>query len=262
MDENNHTFAVCAYGESPYLEECIQSLLAQTVSTGIVVATSTSNEHIATLAAKYDLPLYVRDGQSGIAADWNYAIEAANTPFVTVAHQDDIYSETYAEEMLDAVAMHPDLLVFFTNYGELRNGKVVDDNKLLTIKRRMLAPLENGKHASSIFVRRRILSLGSAICCPSVTINTAATGTPVFREGLKSNLDWEAWERLSKLSGVFYYDSKILMHHRIHEQSETTHLIEGNIRGGEDLVMFKKFWPSPIAKAINVVYSSSEKSNE
>lgn len=25
----NHTFAICAYKESPYLEECIQSLMNQ-----------------------------------------------------------------------------------------------------------------------------------------------------------------------------------------------------------------------------------------
>ena len=40
---NLHTFAVCAYGESPYLEECVQSLLAQKVRTRILIATSTPN---------------------------------------------------------------------------------------------------------------------------------------------------------------------------------------------------------------------------
>ena len=27
----NHTFAICAYKESPFLEECIQSLLGETI---------------------------------------------------------------------------------------------------------------------------------------------------------------------------------------------------------------------------------------
>ena len=41
---DKHTFAVCAYKESPYLEACIQSLLDQTVRTDIIVATSTPNK--------------------------------------------------------------------------------------------------------------------------------------------------------------------------------------------------------------------------
>ena len=42
----NHTFAVCAYKESKFLEECVLSLLSQTVKTNIIMATSTPNEYI------------------------------------------------------------------------------------------------------------------------------------------------------------------------------------------------------------------------
>ena len=44
MSKTNHTFVICAYKESPYLEECIQSLQAQTVSSQILMVTSTPNE--------------------------------------------------------------------------------------------------------------------------------------------------------------------------------------------------------------------------
>lgn len=37
----NHTFAVCAYGACSYLEDCIKSLLAQSVPSRVVVCTST-----------------------------------------------------------------------------------------------------------------------------------------------------------------------------------------------------------------------------
>ena len=36
-----HTFVICAYGESPYLEACIRSLLSQTEKSRILCATST-----------------------------------------------------------------------------------------------------------------------------------------------------------------------------------------------------------------------------
>ena len=56
--------------------------------------------------------------------------------------------------------------------------------------------------------------------------------------------------------------NKPLMGHRIHEESTTTSIIEGNIRGKEDLFMFKKFWPEFIAKFLTKAFSYSEKSNE
>ena len=60
--ETNHTFAVCAYKESPYLKECLESLVNQTVKTNIIIATSTPNEYIDKLAEKYGIKVYVNKG--------------------------------------------------------------------------------------------------------------------------------------------------------------------------------------------------------
>lgn len=49
---SNHTFVVLAYKESEYLEECIKSVLNQSVKTKVVIATSTPNEYITMLAKK------------------------------------------------------------------------------------------------------------------------------------------------------------------------------------------------------------------
>lgn len=79
---------------------------------------------------------------------------------------------------------------------------------------------------------------------------------------MRSNLDWEAWERISRLDGSFVYDDKILMYHRIHEGSETSALIRNNTRTAEDLAMLEKFWPVPVARLINVFYSLGQRSND
>lgn len=57
---------------------------------------------------------------------------------------------------------------------------------------------------------------------------------PPFIAEFRSNLDWAAWERFSKLPGAFYYDSKVLMHHRIHQESETSALIKDDTREKEE----------------------------
>ncbi len=258
----SHTFVVCAYGESPYLAECVSSLMSQSVRTDVIMATSTPNELISDVASKFDVPLYVSGQEPGICSDWNHALSCVTTPLATIAHQDDVYSPTYAEHMLSGMNRAKDPLIYFTNYGELRDGVEVDENGLLTVKRLLLRPLsKRGGISSDHSVKRRILSVGSSICCPSVSFNLPALPSPLFVSTMKSNLDWETWERLARLDGSFVYDEAILMHHRIHGGSETSALIHDNTRTEEDLAMLQKFWPSPVARLINKVYSKAQSSN-
>ena len=257
----NHTFAVCAYKESEYLEECLQSLLNQTVKTNIVLATSTPNDFIESLCKKYDIPMYVNEGESGITQDWTFAYSKADTYYVTIAHQDDVYEKEYVECLLEEISKVKKPLIFFTDYYEIRDGIKIHSNRLLNIKRIMLFPLRTKLFWNSVFVRRRILSIGSPICCPSVTIAKNNCPEVIFKNRFRSNEDWEAWEELSKLKGAFVYSTKRLVCHRIHEDSETSKIIGDNARSLEDYAMFKKFWPDVIAKKLAKIYSASEKSN-
>lgn len=258
---DDHTFVVCAYGESPYLGECVSSLMSQTVRSNIIISTSTPNDHIQYIANKNGLPLFINSGKPGIAHDWNCAIKHAKTPLVTIAHQDDVYLPEYVSSMLESVNSAEAPLIFFTNYGELRNDVEVDNRLILKIKRLLLHGARQSGSISGFKSKRHILSLGSAICCPSVTYYVPALPEPVFLDDMKCDLDWEAWERFSLLDGCFVYSPKILMRHRIHEGSETTALIENATRSREDLLMLEKFWPKPVAKLVNLLYSTSMNSN-
>lgn len=259
---SDHTFAVVAYGESPYLEECIQSLLSQDVQSRIIIATSTPNSYILHIAEKYEIPLFINEGRPGIGHDWNCAVGYCDTDLVTIAHQDDVYLPAYTRAVLSAMNNSELPLIAFTDYGELRDSKPVDASRLLRIKRILLSSLKNKRHAASIFVRRRILSFGSPICCPSVTYCRTNLPDPLFFEDMRCNLDWETWERFSRLPGEFIYLPELLMRHRIHEGSETTASIKNDTRSREDLTMFEMFWPKAIAKLVARVYSTSMDSNQ
>lgn len=132
----------------------------------------------------------------------------------------------------------------------------------LKIKKIMLTPLKIKLFRKSKFVRKRILSLGSPICCPSVTYNKNIHKDKLFTSKMKCSLDWDTWYKFSKYEGSFIYINKELVLHRIHEESETTNCIENNIRQTEDLDMFRKFWPKNIAKLLAKFYSKSLNSNE
>lgn len=260
---SKHTFAICAYGKSPFLRECIESLLNQSYKgSEIFIASSTPSSWLENIANSYDLRLIINEGESGIGQDWSFAYSHAETPFITIAHQDDVYSPDYAASAVKALSNDPNSLIYFCDYGELRNGKEVNYNKLLRVKRQLLFPLKNRANACKRFYKRAVLRFGSSICCPAVTFNVSNCPNPPFVVGMKSNLDWATWERLSCLEGSFIYDSdNILMHHRIHGGSATSELIADNSRNIEDLEMLKRFWPSPVASLIELIYSKGTQSN-
>ncbi|MFU0826416.1 MAG: Glyco-trans-2-like domain-containing protein [Lachnoclostridium sp.] len=262
MDRVNHTFVICAYQESRFLEECILSLKKQTVLSEIIMATSTPNDYIREMALKYEIPLYINTGEKGIVQDWNFAYRQAKTRYVTIAHQDDVYEKEYTRVLLGAMEKSEHPLIGFTDYREIRNGVIVDKSTMLRIKRWMLWPLSYNIFRKSRFVRRRILSLGCPICCPSVMYHKENLPKQIFKPGYRSDQDWQAWERLSRIKGEFVYVNKKLTLHRIHEESTTTAILGDNARRREDYEMFLKFWPPVIAKLLGKLYSKSEKSND
>lgn len=254
---DDHTFVVCAYGESPYLGECVSSLMSQSVRSNIIISTSTPNNHIQSIANKNGLPLFINSGKPGIAHDWNCAVEHAETSLVTIAHQDDVYLPEYTKKMLECANLVSDMSIFFSDYGELRNDEPVDDTPLLNFKRFLLRGIKKKGYFASRREKHRLLSFGSPICCPSVTYNSSILPTPLFLDDMKCSLDWETWERFSRLDGSFVYSASILMRHRIHEGSETTASIKDETRSREDLEMFLKFWPKPLARILTISIHSA-----
>ena len=79
---------------------------------------------------------------------------------------------------------------------------------------------------------------------------------------LKCSLDWDTWVHFANIKGRFGYIPKVLMYHRIHEESETSNLIENNTRLDEDFIMFQKFWPKWFAKILMKQYGKSVNSNK
>lgn len=258
----DHTFAICAYKESQYLEECILSVKGQNIRSNLFIATSTPNDYIKQMAKKYQIPLYIREGKSDIADDWNFAYRQAQTKLVTITHQDDVYCENYLVDVLQAVNTAVNPLIVFGDYGEIRGESIITDNHLLNVKKTMLYPLRYPRLWSSRFIRRRILSFGSAICCPSVTFVKGALPKIPFSSGYHGSLDWQTWERISQLKGSFVYCHTVLMLHRIHEESATTQIIANSDRTREDFDMYCKFWPKWMAKALMKLYAKSQDSNQ
>jgi glycosyltransferase involved in cell wall biosynthesis len=255
----NHTFVICAYKESQYLEECIESIKKQNVKSNVIMTTSTPNEFIEKIAQKNEIPLYINNGEKGIGQDWNFGVSKTKTDYVTIAHQDDIYNANYLEEIVNYLKEKKDFVIAFGDYREIKNKKIIPLTKNLKIKKLLQKPLI--KHGDKLWAKKFALKFGTSICCPCVTINTKIVGKKPYKTDLKCDLDWDTWYEFSKINGNFLYINKEIMCHRIHEESETSNLIQNNIRLEEDYEMFKKFWPKGIAKFIMHFYKKAIKTN-
>ncbi len=260
--KEDHTFVICAYKENPHIEETIESLEKQTLKSNVILCTSTPNEYLKNICKKHQLEIIVNPNVSGLGSDWNYAYSQAKTELITIAHQDDIYEPDFVKNTLEYANKDKNTMFLFTDYYEARNGEKVNSNKLLRIKRMMNYPLSLSVFYSSKFVRRRMLSIGCAICCPSVTFVRKNIGKNPFVEQYKNSCDYATWVKFSKKKGSVIYIKKQLLGHRIYPESTTSFNLSENIRKREDLEILCDFWPVFIAKLINRVYSTSEKSNE
>lgn len=255
---DTHTFVIAAHGESEYLEDCIKSIFRQTVYSTVIMAASTDTKHIRDLSEKYNIPLYINEDSGSIGKDWNFCLKLSKTPYVTIAHQDDIYLREYTERVIEAFREDPDSAITFTAYHEIRNGQVVPDNLNLKVKKILLEPF---KRAGSRWSQKLAIMFGNAIACPSVTYNKDVIKDYAFDETMHSDLDWKAWVDFYDLGYGFTYIPKVLMLHRIHPESETTHIIEEDQREREDLEVFEMMWPKRIAKGIEKIYKLGEWGN-
>lgn len=260
MNNTLHTFVVLAYKKSDYLECCLNSVLNQTYKSKVVIATTTINNHIKEVAKKYNIKII--DGKhTNIGGDFDFAKNSASTPLVTVAHQDDIYNKNYSKEIIDAYNKSPDSNIIFTDYYEIRDDKKIYKNKNLNVKRKLLSPLKLKKISNIKFAKQLSICFGNSISCPAVSFVKKNVPNDLFTSNYKSNVDWFAWEKLSKMPGRFTYINKKLMGHRISEESETTKIINSGERTNEDYKIFRKFWPKPIALFLAKLYKKAEDSN-
>jgi glycosyltransferase involved in cell wall biosynthesis len=258
----NHSFAVMAYKDSPYLSDCLNSLKSQTIESIIYISTSTPSTYINEIANKFGIEVFISEAGQGIAHDWNFSLQLGKTKYITLAHQDDIYLSGYTDACLRSAERYKDTLICFTDYSEIVAGDDRFDTLLLNVKNSILwCSMPFKKNLKRNFWKKRLISMGSPIAAPSVMYNIEKLTGFTFSNAFNVNMDWDAWYRMSEMEGRFVYVNKVLMKHRIHIDSTTTKGLEANVRQNEDSRMFKRLWPEFIACRLARLYSKSYHSN-
>ena len=115
--KSQHTFVVLAYKESPFLEDCVKSVMNQQYNSDVVIATSTPNAFIDAIAEKYGLKVIARpekDRGKGAASDFDFGLSVSETTLTTVANHDEIYDYNYSSEVVAYYEKHQDSCIIFT----------------------------------------------------------------------------------------------------------------------------------------------------
>lgn len=259
----DHAFCIPAYGNSPWLSDCIASLKRQQAgSSRIVVITSTPSGELSRVTQDAGVPLIETGQRPGIDSDWNFALTATDARFVTIAHQDDVYAPDFSVRTRDAFLRHQNALLVMTGYAEHTPAGKRPPNRNMRVKSILSEWAFLGREAiASRSARRRLLCLGNPVCCPSVTFDRARIPDFRFNGGYRTNLDWDAWIRLADEPGSFVYLREPLVSKGIHADSETTATIASSAREAEDRQLFERFWPGPVVAALMKIYRKSYAAN-
>ena len=258
-----HVFVIPVYGESPYLEKCIQSLLHQTVKSKIIITTSTPTAFAQYLALQYNIPYFINDASTGIADDWNFALLNSADQLVTLAHQDDIYEPNFTALVLKELtkAGNKKVLMIFTDCMDLIASETRKHSLNRLVKNCLLLPFLIRKSISNSFFKKLPLLFGDPICCPTVTLNLKEMPDLKFSTTYKCVLDWHAWYTMAERSGAFIFINQQLVQHRIHPDSETTKQLYDGGRHKEELQIFEMIWGKQRAKWLCNIYAFGHKNN-
>jgi glycosyltransferase involved in cell wall biosynthesis len=259
----DHTFAIPVYLAAPSLAALIESLRAQDgAPSEILLSSSTPSNEIDEIAKRHSIPLHINPQRLDISADWNFALAAATTKFVTLAHQDDLFESSYVSRLRAALGANPGAIMAFCDYSEHSPQGSRSRNLNLRVKRALCRRAFGARACiSATRDKVRLLSLGNPICCPSVMFDRSKIPEFRFPAGFCTNLDWMAWIDLARGPGGFVYVRDRLVSKGLHAQSATTATIANRARQREDRELFDALWPRPIAAVLATAYKLGYRAN-
>jgi glycosyltransferase involved in cell wall biosynthesis len=214
------TIVIPAYGESPYLERCISSIVdSQDPSVQIVVIDDASPTTFVQIVAEKYFPRisYLRNEKNlGIANNFNKALSSANSLFVQIVGQDDLIMDSMVKVIQSAdnlsekcFAIHPAV----TSVNGLGNPSF----GMYEVFKSIIKP-DSGRAYSGENLRKRLL-LGNWTYFPSIIWNKKLLPEAPFSHELNYCMDLELLLRMCATDSFFFLSDKKGFIYRRHRES-------------------------------------------
>ena len=140
--ERTYSVVIAAYNVAPYLERCLQSLLAQNLSKSrpieVIVVDDGSTDETGSLADRFarEFPTRIKvlhQANAGAAAARNLGLESATGDWVSFVDGDDFVAKDYfavVDEFLSSTDDDPWLVCGNVSYFYERSGNIIDAHPL------------------------------------------------------------------------------------------------------------------------------------
>lgn len=219
-----------------HLRELLNSLLAQTRQDFDLIlvddASTDGSPELAQAVAGDRITIHRNPEPLGIPNNWNFCSELVRTPFFCLAHQDDVYEETYLERMLVALTAQPAAAL-----AHCQTSTIVESGQ------HCLGPAERFKmhfwrrlQSATLAELYSLLHAGNFIACSSVLFRTEALrAVSGFRSDLRFAPDWELWLRLLLADMPLCAVPEPLLAYRRHQAAATNAAAAGLWRYEEEL---------------------------
>ncbi|MBL8752669.1 MAG: glycosyltransferase [Planctomycetes bacterium] len=235
------TFAIPCRNAGAHLRPLLESLLAQTCQDFDLLlvddGSSDGSPERAREIAGDRIVVHRNDPSRGIGGNWNRCVELARTPYVCLAHHDDVYEPRYLETMLAALAARPD-----AGFAHCRAFGIDADGVA------QWSPAEGfkehfwkGSPGTDRAAHYERLWRGNFIVCPSILYRTEVVrAVGGFRQDLGFALDWEFTFRMLRAGFGIVDVPELLMHYRRHGHAATAAANANSSRFTEELAVLRE----------------------
>ena len=203
------TIAMPVYERKDFFVEALESAINQTIKCKIIVIDNcSSHNYYEQVCKEKGITYYRNDENIGMMQNFNRCFELATTEYVMTLQDDDILSLDYVESFYNAVKMHPDIDIFYTDFvRNTQTGKLPHSHTL------PFGYMSKGEKVIEYGIKYR---LGF----PYPTSSIRRSKFSGFYTKYQGSNDWMwIYENADKLS--FYGDSRILYQFRDHENQDT-----------------------------------------
>lgn len=213
------TVAVMSYNNARYIEQTIDSILAQTgVSFEVFVFDDCSSDHSAELLKKYSTdPRFhyeVNPSNLGMTGNYNKCVEAGKGKYVVVLGSDDIIYPGHLAALHSALELHPESPLAYTQCNWIdEDGKLIKyaqhpghwPHSYFGHRDEVVDLLRHDNYItpSAVMLRREILD--------KIRLASGVVHRPDLLAG-----DWELWTRIARSFPDFIFLHQATVGYRIH----------------------------------------------
>lgn len=235
------TFAIPCRDAGPYLRPLLESLLAQSRQDFALLLVDDGSRDgsadVARAVAGERIAVHRNDPARGIGGNWNRCVELSRTPFVCLAHQDDVYEPGYLARLLDALAARPDAGMAHCRAGAIDAAGVRFASPAERYKDHFWAHTPGEDRA----LHYERLWRGNFICCPAVLYRAEALrAVGPFATDLRFALDWQYWFRMLCCGFGIVDVPEMLVHYRRHGEAASRGATADHSRFVEELTVLRE----------------------